>query len=104
MILVETERRNQDREMQIDTSSRTYILECDDANVGDELEIIAVSRKPFRELSCSSNIRTNVEPESDSEILSGLVCVKIRDDIHKPVESTGQTMALKNHVKARYRL
>ena len=47
MILVEMERKNQDIEMQIDPSSRTYILECDDANGGDELKIIAVSRKPF---------------------------------------------------------
>ena len=32
---------------------------------GEELEMIAVSRKPFRELSSNSNIRTNLEPESD---------------------------------------
>ena len=41
------------------------------------------------------------EPESDREILSWIVCVKLRDDIHNPGETTGQMMELKEHVKAR---
>ena len=36
-------------------------------NGGEELEMISVSRKLFRELSCISNIRTNLEPESDKD-------------------------------------
>ena len=71
---------------------------------GEELEIIAVSRKNFRELSSSSNIRTNLEPEGDKKVLRRIVCVKLRDNIHNPGELNGQTMALKDHVKVRYRL
>ena len=56
--------------------------------------MIAVSRKPFRELSCNSNIRTHLEPESDKE------AVKRKDDTHNPGELNGQMMALKEHVKA----
>ena len=33
-----------------------------------------------------------------------IVCVKLKDDIHSPGEMNGQIMALKEHVKARYRL
>ena len=33
-----------------------------------------------------------------------LVCVKLKDDIHSPRELNGQMMALKEHVKARFRL
>ena len=71
---------------------------------GEELEKIAVSRKPFRELSCNSNVRTNLVPEDDRQIMSRIVCVKLQDDIHNPGEMNGQIMALKKHVKARYRL
>ena len=51
MMQAESKRRNQDREVQTDPSSGTYNLECDDTYGGEELEKIAVSRKPFRELS-----------------------------------------------------
>ena len=62
-ILAEEKRRHQERELHTDPSSWTYNLEHHDVNGGDELELIAMSRKPFRELSCSSNIRTNLEPD-----------------------------------------
>ena len=43
-------------------------------------------------------------PENDREIIRRIVCVKLKDDIHNPGEMNGQMMALKEHVKARYRL
>ena len=43
-----------------------------DVKGGEELEMIAVPRKPIRELSCNSNIRTNLEPEVDREVLRGM--------------------------------
>ena len=73
-------------------------------NGGEELEMIAVSQKLFGELSCNSNIKTNLEPESDREVLRRIVCVKLKDVILNPGELNGQMMALKEHVKARYRL
>ena len=48
MILAEAERRNQEREMQTDPPSGTYNLECDYTKDVEELEMIAVSSKPFR--------------------------------------------------------
>ena len=70
----------------------------------EELEKIAVSRKPFREPSCNSNVRTNLVPEDDRKILRRIVCVKLKDDFHSPAEMNGQMMAQKEHFKARYRL
>ena len=104
MILAEEKMRNRDRELQTDPSSGTYNLDPQEVRGGEELEKIAVSRKPFRELSCNSNVRANLVPEDDRKILRRIVCVKLKDDIHSPGELNGQIMALKEHVKARYRL
>ena len=51
MILAVKKMRYHDRELHIDPSSGTYNLEQQDAYGGEELEKIAVSRKPFRELA-----------------------------------------------------
>ena len=104
MILAEEKTRHHDRELQTDPSSGTYNLDIQEVRGGEELEKIAVSRKPFRELSCNSNVRTNLVPEDDMRIVKRIICVKLSDDIHNPGEMNGQIMALKEHVKARYRL
>ena len=78
MILAEAKKRNQDREMHAGPFSGTYNLDCDDANGGEDLKIIAVSRKPFRELSFNSNVRTNLESVNDREILSRIMFVKFK--------------------------
>ena len=104
MILADEKMRHRDRELQTDQSSGTYNLDQQEVRGGEELEKIAVSRKPFRELSCNSNVRTNLVPEDDRKIMRRIVCVKLKDDIHNPGEMNGQIMALKEHVKARYRL
>ena len=103
-ILAEEKMRCHDRELQTDPWSGKYNLEQHDGYGGEELEMIAVSRKPFTELSCNSNIRTNLEPEDDREVMRRTVCVKLKDDIHNPRELNGQKMTLKEHVKASYRL
>ena len=104
MILAEEKMRHRDRELQTDPSSGTYNLDQQEVQGGEELEKIAVSRKPFKELSCNSNVRTNLMPEDDRKIMRRIVCVKLKDDFHNPGEMNGQIMALKEHVKARYRL
>ena len=104
MILAEEKMRHRDRELQTDPSSGTYNLDQQEVRGGEALEKIAVSRKPFRELSCNSNVRTNLVPGDDSKVLRRIVCVKLRDDIHSPGEMNDQIMALKEHVKARYML
>ena len=104
MILAEEKTRHHDRELQTDPSSGTYNLDIQEIRGGEEIEKIAVSRKPFRELSCNSNVRTNLVPEDDIKIVKRMICVKLSDDIHNPGEMNGQIMALKEHIKARYRL
>ena len=106
MILAEEKMRHRDRELQTDPSSGTYNLDQQEVRGGEELEKIAVSRKPFRELWCNPNVRTTLVPGDDRKILRRIVCVKLKDAIHRclPGEVNGQIMALKEHVKARYRL
>ena len=101
MILAEEKMRHRDRELQTDPSSGTYNLDQQEVQGGEELEKIAVSRKPFKELLCNSNVRTNLMPEDDRKIMRRIVCVKLKDDFHNPGEMNGQIMALKEHVKAR---
>ena len=48
MILAEEKMRHRDRELQTDSSSGTYNLDQQEVCGGEELEKIAVSRKPFR--------------------------------------------------------
>ena len=104
MILAEEKMRHRDREPQTDPSSGMYNSDEQEVQGGEELEKIAVSRKPFRERSCNSNVRINLVPEDDTKIVKGIICVKLKDDIHNPGEMNGQIMALKEHVKARFRL
>ena len=104
MILGEEKRRHHDRELQTDSSSGTYNLEHQDAYGEEEIEKIAVSRKPFRELACNLNFRTNLEPDDDREVLRRIVCLLLKDGIHSSEELNGQMRALKEHVKARYML
>ena len=104
MILAEEKIRHHDRQLQTDPSSGTFNLDMQEIRGGEELERIAVSRKPFRELSCNSNVRTNLVPEDDMKVVRRIVCVKLNDDVHNPGEMNGQIMALKEHVRARYRL
>ncbi|XP_063712332.1 uncharacterized protein LOC134840451 [Symsagittifera roscoffensis] len=53
MILAEEKMRHRDKELQTDPSSGTYNSDEQEVQGGEEIEKIAVSRKPFRELSCN---------------------------------------------------
>ena len=44
------------------------------------------------------------ERDDDKEVLRRIICIKLKDDIHSPGEVNVQMMALKEHVKSRYRL
>ena len=77
MILAEAKRTNQNRKMQKDPSSGTFNLNCDDANGGEELEMIAESRKRFRELSCSSN-RPGMRKACERRVNACLSCLQVK--------------------------
>ena len=66
-----------------------------------EKTILRKSKRIPIEIILKSKI---VVPEDDMKIVKRMICVKLSDDIHKPGEMNGQIMALKEHVKARYRL
>ena len=85
MILAEEKIRQHDRELQTDPSSGTYNLEIQEVRGGEELEKIAVSRKPLRELSCNSNVRTNLVPEDDMKI-------REKDDMCEAERMTSTTL------------
>ena len=104
MILGEEKMRHRDRELQTDPSSGTYNLDEQEVRGGEELEKIAVSRKPFRELPCNSNFITNLVPEDERKIMKMIVSVKLKYDFQNPGEKNGHIMALQEHVKARYGL
>ena len=57
LILAEEKMRHHDRELQTDPSSGTYNLDQQEVRGGEELERIAVSRKPFSQLSCNKKAR-----------------------------------------------
>ena len=86
MMLAEEKMRHRDRELQTDPYSGTYTLDQQEVCGGGELEKIAISRKPFRELSCNSNVRTSLVPDDDRKVLRRIVCVKLKDDIYSPGE------------------
>ena len=79
MILAEEKIRHRDRELHTDPSSGTFNLVVQEVRGGEELERIAVSRKPFRELSCNSNVRTNLEHVKARYRLSDLVRAQKND-------------------------
>ena len=68
MILAEEKMRHRNRE----TLKATWISrKCKEVK---NLRKIAVSRKPFRELSCNSIVRTNLVPEDDRKVMRRIVC------------------------------
>ena len=52
-------------------------------NAADELELIAVSKRPTRLILHARVVRTNLEPlEQDATPLKKIWCVKMMDDAH----------------------
>ena len=67
-------------------------------NATDELELIAVSKRPTRS-------RTNLKPSlKEATPLKKIWCVNLMDDAHAPEIRSGQLNVVKTYLKARYRL
>ena len=74
-------------------------------NAADELELIAVSKRPTRLLPHGTVVRTNLEPsKQEATPLKKIWCVKLMDDAHAPEIMSGQMNVVKTYLKARYRL
>ena len=74
-------------------------------NAADELELIAVSKRPTRLLPHGTVVCTNLEPSvQEATPLKKIWCVKLMDDAHAPEILSGQLNVVKTYLKARYRL
>ena len=106
-LLVEWKQRRLDREMHQDPDRDRYTSDVEGTlvdNAADELELIAVTKRPTRLLSHGEVVRTNLEPSvHEATPLKKIWCVKLMDDAHAPEIMSGQLNVVKTYLKARYR-
>ena len=107
-MLVGWKQRGLDREMHQDPDRDRYISNEEGTvvdNVSDELEMLAVSKRPTRLLTHATVIRTNLEPlEQEATPLKKIWSVKMMDDAHSRETISGQLKVMKTYLKARYHL
>ena len=107
-LLVDWKQRGLDREMHQDPDRERYTSDEEGTvvdNAADELELIAVSKRPTRLLPHGTVVRTNLEPSvQEATPLKKIWCVKLMEDAHSPEIMSGQMNVVKTYLKARYRL
>ena len=107
-LLVEWKQRGFDREIHQDPDRGRYTSDEEGTvvdNAADELELIAVSKRPTRLLPHGTVVRTNLEPSvQEATPLKNIWCVKLMDNAHAPEIISGQLNVVKTYLKARYRL
>ena len=107
-LLVDWMQRGLDREMHQDPDRDWYTSDEEGTvvdNAADELELIAVSKRPTRLLPHAMVVRTNLEPSvQEATPLKKTWCVKLMDDAHAPEILSRQLNGVKTYLKARYRL
>ena len=85
-LLVDWKQRGLDREMHQDPDRDRYTSNEEGTvvdNAADELELIAVSKRPSRFLPLGTVVRTNLEPSvQEAPPLKKIGCVKLMDDAH----------------------
>ena len=107
-LLVDWKKRGLDRETHQDPDRDRYTSDEEGTvvdNAADELELIAVLKRPTRLLPHGTVVRTNLEPSvQEATPLKKIWCVKLMDDAHAPEIMSGQMNVVKTYLKARYRL
>ena len=107
-LLVDWKQRGLDRETHQDQDRDRYTSDEEGTvvdNAADELELIAVLKRPTRLLPHGTVVRTNLEPSvQEATPLKKIWCVKLMDDAHAPEIMSGQMNVVKTYLKARYRL
>ena len=107
-LLVDWKQRGLERETHQDPDRDRYTSDEEGMvvdNAADELELIAVSKRPTRLLPHGTVVRTNLEPiVQEATPLKKIWCVKLMDDAHAPEIMSGQMNVVKTYLKARYRL
>ena len=106
-LLVDWKQRGLDREMhQYPDRDRGTSDEVGNVvdNAADELELIAVSKRPTRLPRHGTVVRTNLEPSVQGTTpLKKIWCVKVMDDALAPEIMSGHLKVVKKYLKARYR-
>ena len=104
-LLVDWKQRGLDREMHQDPDRDRYTSDEEGTvvdNAAEELEMIAVSKRPTRLLPHGTVVRTNLEPSvQEATPLKKISCVKLMDDDHAPEIMSGQLNVVKTYLKAR---
>ena len=106
-LLVETRARDLDRELHQDPDSDCYLVPSETVfdNAADEIETIAVLRRPMSLLPQKEVVRTDLQPfRQETEKMAKIWCVKMDDDTHQPDEMNSHLRVMKTYLKARYRL
>ena len=92
-LLVDWKQRRLDRETHQDPDRDRYTSDEEGTvvdNAADELELIAVSKRPTRLLPHGTVVRTNLEPSvQEATSLKKIWCVKLMDDAHAPKIMSG---------------
>ena len=104
-LLVDWKQRALERELHQDPDRDRYTSDEEGTvvdNAADELELIAVSKRPTRLLPHGTVVRTNLEPSvQEATPLKKIWCVKLMDDAHAPEIMSGQMNVAKTYLKAR---
>ena len=107
-LLVDWKQRGLDREMHQDPDRDRYTSDEEGTvvdNAADELELIAVSKRPTRLLPHGAVVRTNLEPSAQGATpLKKIWCVKLMNDAHAPEIMSRQLNVVTTYLKVRYRL
>ena len=107
-LLVDWKQRGLDRKMHQDPDRDRYTSDEEGTvvdNAADELELIAVLKRPTRLLPHGTVVCTNLEPSVQEATPSKKIwCVRLMDDAQAPEIMSGQLNVIKTHLKARYRL
>ena len=107
-LLMEWKQRGMDREMHQDPVKDRYTFDEEGTvvdNAADDLELVAMSKRPIRLLPHGTVVRTNLEPSvQEATPLKKIWCVKLMVDAHAPEVISGQLNLVKTYLKARYRL
>ena len=106
-LLLETQARDLDREINQDPESDRYLIPGERVfdNAAADLETIAVSKRSISLLPQKEVVRTDLRPfKQETQPLAKIWCVKMEEDTHQPNELNSQMRVVKTYLKARYRL
>ena len=106
-LLVETRARDLDRDVHQDPDSDRYLIPGERVfdNTANDLETIAVLKRPINLLPQKEVVRTDLQPfEQETQPLAKIWCVKMQEDTHQPNELNSLMRVMKSYLKARYRL